>query len=150
MFHIQAVTKFKKMNTITQQAKENYMGGLSCAEAVVKTAMDTGFIERSDEVLKISSALKAGIGQKRDVCGAFMGAVLALGVKYGRIKKDDDIDTVNQKVGERYEKFKEKFGHMRCRNLIKDFIEQDACNTPPQKEHCSEIVAWVVEELSKE
>ena len=125
------------------------MGGLSCGEAVVKTAIDAGIIEPSDDVLKISSALKAGIGQKKDVCGAFMGAVLVLGVKYGRIKKDDDIDTVNQKVGELYEKFKEKFGHMCCRDLIKNFIEQDACNTPPQKEHCSEIVAWVVEELSE-
>ena len=72
-----------------------------------------------------------------------------IGIKYGRIKKDEDIDTVNQKVGELYEKFKERFGYMRCRDLIKDFIEKDTCNTPPQKEHCSETVAWVVEELAK-
>ena len=137
------------MNDISQKAKENYMGGLSCGEAVVKTAMGAGIIESSDEVLKISSALKAGIGQKKDVCGAFMGAVLVIGIKYGRIKKDEDIDTVNQKVGELYEKFKERFGYMRCRDLIKDFIEKDTCNTPPQKEHCSETVAWVVEELAK-
>ncbi len=137
------------MSEITQKAKENYMGGLSCGEAVVRTAIDAGIIESSDEILRISSALKAGIGQKRDDCGAFMGAVLVLGIKYGRIKKDEDIDTVNQKVGELYEKFKEKFGHMRCRDLIKDFIEQKACNTPPQKEHCGEMVSWVVAELAK-
>ncbi len=137
------------MSTIAQKAKENYMNGLSCGEAVVRTAIDEGIIEPSDEVLKISSALKAGVGQKRDICGALMGAVLVLGIKYGRISKEEDIDTVNQKVGELYEKFKEKFGHTCCRDLIKDFIEQDACNTPAQKERCSEIVAWATKELAK-
>lgn len=137
------------MSDITRKAKESYINGLSCGEAVVSTAIDAGIIGPSNEVLKISSALKAGIGQKRDVCGALMGAVLVLGIKHGRINKDEDIDTVNQKVGDLYEKFKEKFKCMRCRNLIKDFIEQDACNTPPQKEYCSKIVAWTAEELEK-
>ncbi|MCK5061560.1 C_GCAxxG_C_C family protein [Candidatus Parcubacteria bacterium] len=83
------------MSDITRKAKENYMNGLSCGEAVVKTAIDAGIIRPSNEVLKISSALKAGIGQKRDVCGALMGAVLVLGIKHGRINKDEYIDTVN-------------------------------------------------------
>ncbi|MCK4554396.1 C-GCAxxG-C-C family protein [Candidatus Parcubacteria bacterium] len=61
---------------IAQKAKENFLNGLSCSEAVVKTVKDDeSMIKIPDEVLRIASAFKAGIGCKGDVCGALLGAI---------------------------------------------------------------------------
>ena len=64
-----------------QQAKENFMNGLNCTQAVVLAFADlTGVPE---ETLKAAALpLGGGLGRLRETCGAVSGAAMALGLLF--------------------------------------------------------------------
>lgn len=63
-------------------AKALFMEGYNCSQAVVGAwAEDIGL--DSETAYKIASGFGGGIGRMREVCGAFTGAVMVLGLKFG-------------------------------------------------------------------
>jgi len=83
---------------IGNESKESYLSGFSCGEAVIKTIKDHKLTDMPSEVIKVCSTFKTGIGgAKGDLCGSFLGGLIAIGVKYGRDNNKDDISDVNQK-----------------------------------------------------
>ena len=57
--------------------------GFLCVEAVFKTMADVYGIE-SDLIPKVASGLAAGVGRTSNICGGVSGAILGLGLWYGR------------------------------------------------------------------
>jgi C_GCAxxG_C_C family probable redox protein len=57
--------------------------GFLCVEAVLKTLADMKCIE-SDIIPSIASGLGAGIARTSQICGAVSGAILGLGLWFGR------------------------------------------------------------------
>ena len=69
-------------------AKNNFMQGYNCAQAVLLAFCDDlGFDEQT--ALMLASPFGGGIGRMREVCGAFTGAVMVLGLKFGNTIGND-------------------------------------------------------------
>jgi C_GCAxxG_C_C family probable redox protein len=71
-----------KKNTINR-AIEYIDDGFLCVEAVLRALADLKGVE-SDYIPSISSGLAAGVARTGQICGAVSGAILGLGLWFGR------------------------------------------------------------------
>ncbi len=73
-----------------------------------------------DTTLRISQGFGAGIAYTDDICGAVSGAIMVIGLRYGRVKADDK--TAKEKtyavVGEFLKQFKQRNGSVECTGLL--------------------------------
>lgn len=132
---------------LSQVGIENYLGSLTCGEAVMKTIVESNLVNGSDDMLKVSSSFRRGMGMKGDLCGCLLSAISLIGLKYGRKSKEDDIEVVDKKVAEFYDYFQKKHRFLECIDLTREFLETRQFNKPKRKEFCSNIVQDTVNEL---
>lgn len=92
----------------------------NCSQSVF-TVFGTEHGLSENDCLKIGCAFGAGMGRQQLTCGAVTGALLALGLKYGKAMGDPD-----EKKQETYEKTRELFaefirrnGTTSCRDLLR-------------------------------
>ena len=93
--------------------------GFSCSQAVFSVfAPDLG-VDR-ETALKLAAAFGGGIGRTGETCGAVSGALMALGLKYGRTRGDDE--ETREKTYALAREFMERFGTKnettRCKDLL--------------------------------
>lgn len=89
-----------------QHAGELFSSGLNCCQAVFQAT--TG---RSDaEIMAMAKAFGGGIGERKCLCGAVTGGVMALGIK-GKEKRS----------GELVDRFRQEFGATCCSALSRNF-----------------------------
>jgi len=136
---------------LVSKAKNNYLKeGFSCGEALVKAIKDAKLINLPDEVLKITSSFKTGIGAQKDTCGALLAGVALIGLKYGRVKKEENPQKAIALAGKLYEEFKKEFGTVKCSELLKEFIKKDALETKERKEFCANnFISFVIKKLEE-
>lgn len=75
----------------------------------------------SDPLLpRLASGFGGGIGRKGSLCGAFTGAIMAIGMKMGRVdpKDTDGISKLYEKCRQFWSQFEKEFGSNICYNLI--------------------------------
>jgi C_GCAxxG_C_C family probable redox protein len=107
------------MEDITEKTISRFSEGYNCCESVLMGYTEANKI-RSDIIPRIATGFGGGIGRKGSVCGALTGAIMAIGLKFGRDKVDPDVyDLCIAKSSECYERFEKEFGDVRCRGLIK-------------------------------
>jgi C_GCAxxG_C_C family probable redox protein len=71
------------MNDKHAQALENFKNGYNCAQSVLSVlAPDLGL--HQDTAMKLSSPFGSGIAYMQETCGAVTGALMAIGLKYGK------------------------------------------------------------------
>jgi C_GCAxxG_C_C family probable redox protein len=73
------MTKKEVVNLAEEMAEEGFL----CSEAVFKAAASAQGVS-SELIPKIATGFAAGIGRSGEVCGAVSGAIMGLGLKYGR------------------------------------------------------------------
>jgi C_GCAxxG_C_C family probable redox protein len=99
----------------------------NCAEAVflaVHELVDTDF---PPEVSRLLTPLGGGVAVRGENCGAMLGAVIALGLVYGRGKSDEEaLEDHRSHLWDTYSlynqlphRFKEKFGSIECWDLTR-------------------------------
>ncbi|HDM31916.1 MAG TPA: hypothetical protein ENG32_00925 [bacterium] len=134
---------------IVLKAKENYLKeGFSCGEAIVKAIKEAKIIEVPEEIIKVASPFKTGIGKKNDFCGALLGGIVLIGLRYGRSKKEESPEKAIKLAAKLYEEFEKEFGDVRCQNLLKEFIEKDALESKERKNFCAErFISFVTKKL---
>ncbi len=136
--------------SVNQGGKENYLiKKFSCGEAVVKNIQESDTLNVSDDIIRVASSFKAGIGCNGNVCGCLLAATALIGLKYGRINGEEDDVIVCEKTTEFYNKFKEKFGKLQCKNITKKFREEDIFMSDERKNFCADIVAFTSTEMEK-
>ena len=93
--------------------------GFLCSESVLLALSQTLGV-KSEIIPKIATGFGAGIGRLGEVCGAVSGAIMGLGLKFGR----NTVQVSAPETGQ-YEfgttmanLFIARFGHLRCRDLI--------------------------------
>jgi C_GCAxxG_C_C family probable redox protein len=76
-------------------------------------------VER-DVALKTAQSFGGGMAQMGETCGAVTGAFMAIGLKYGRTRPDDDEAKrrTYALVREFVEKFRARNGSIICRELL--------------------------------
>jgi len=112
--------------TKTENAVNYFKNGFNCSQAVfASTAQDLGISE--DDCLRIGAAFGGGMARRQMTCGAVTGALMAIGLKYGRAFNDDP-----GKKAETYEKtleffsgFKKRNGSVNCRELLQGLDMND-------------------------
>jgi C_GCAxxG_C_C family probable redox protein len=103
----------------TDKALSCFQEGFNCSQSVFSTyAVDMG-LDR-DIALKVAQAFGGGMAQMGETCGAVTGAFMVIGLKYGKVRIDDDeakrrtYALVKEFTG----KFKARNGTIICRELL--------------------------------
>ena len=139
-----------------QQAKENFMNGLNCTQAVVLAFADlTGVPE---ETLKAAALpLGGGLGRLRETCGTVSGAAVTLGLLFAGMGKAEMYALVQELA----RRFTAKNGAINCGKLLTGAgLQVDTTPNPEKrtpeyykKRPCPELVydaAQIVEDLCRE
>jgi len=104
---------------VSNQSAELFGNGYNCAQSVLTaSAADVGIDENT--ALKIASGFAAGLGYRGEMCGAVVGAYIAIGLKFGFTQPADQDrkDKTYKLIGEFLEEFKRRNGTILCKELI--------------------------------
>ena len=109
------LTEDETVSLAASHAEDEFL----CSEAVLMALAKCLGVE-SKLIPKIATGFGAGIGGEGEVCGALSGAVMGLGLKFGR---DVPGFTENDRRPHWYatklmKGFRELHGHLRCRDLL--------------------------------
>jgi len=116
------------------KAVSSFKDGFSCSQAVFAAyAVELG-LDR-ETALKVAQSFGGGMGLMGETCGAVTGAFLVIGLKYGRVRVDDDESKrkTYDLVREFTKRFKARNDTVLCRELL-------GCNigTPRGKRYAEE------------
>ncbi|MDP4092831.1 MAG: C-GCAxxG-C-C family protein [Bacillota bacterium] len=100
-------------------AVECFKNGFNCSQAVF-SAYSSELGLDTEMALKVAGAFGGGMGHTGEVCGAVSGALMLIGLKYGKTKKDDNEakERTYALVKEFSRRFKEIHGTVRCTELL--------------------------------
>lgn len=103
--------KSRQINAVENKA-------LNCAQKVFGAFCEQYGIPR-DQGIQMAGALGGGL-RAGEACGALVGALLVVGLKYGTADTDDSIQKglCDERAKEIAFKFKEMNGHIPCRDLL--------------------------------
>jgi len=105
--------------THTDRALALFEEGFSCSQAVLAAfAEDYGLARET--ALRLAQPFGGGIARKGDWCGAVTGALMAIGLKHGRVRAGDTAarDRTYALVNEFVRRFRERHGAVRCNDLL--------------------------------
>ncbi len=142
--------------TRRELAKENFMKGYNCSQALVLAFEDMVPIDR-ESLLKLASSFGGGMGRLREVCGSVSGMFMIAGLIYGydgpetgQVKADHYA-----RIQELARRFEETHGSIICREMLGLSVKHDA-PTPEartkeyyKKRPCPDIVGDAAEILEK-
>ncbi len=102
-----------------EYAVDLFKSGYNCAQSVFAAYADLLGMDLTT-ALKMSSAMGAGVGRMREVCGTVSAMAMLAGLKEGN---DDPADTeakahIYEVVRQMSAQFKEKHGTIICRELL--------------------------------
>ncbi|HGE72548.1 TPA: C_GCAxxG_C_C family protein [Candidatus Poribacteria bacterium] len=105
--------------TRSEKAVSIFNEGFSCSQATL-SAFASDFGLDKELALKISCAFGGGISHLGSVCGAVSGALMVIGLKYGRTKKEDTKarDETYRLANDFINKFKERNNSTICNELL--------------------------------
>lgn len=109
------------MNAQHTLALDRFQNGYNCAQSVFSVlAPDLGLDQ--DTALKLSSPFGAGIAYLQETCGAVTGALMAIGLKYGKGENGSAEDKERAYDFSRHfmTEFKHLHGSICCRTLMEN------------------------------
>jgi len=107
------------MKNRSERAVDYFRNRFNCSQSVFTVfSADYGLSE--DDSLRISCAFGGGMGRQQQTCGAVTGALMALGMKYGKAFKDPEErkQLTYAKTREFFEEFTKIHGSTNCRDLL--------------------------------
>jgi C_GCAxxG_C_C family probable redox protein len=144
-------------NNTEKITTDYFNSGFNCAESVLLSLVEAMNMKHSC-IPKIATGFGAGFGRQGEVCGAITGAVMALGLKYGRSgleERDREKKEEMYKIVDDFIKsFEKKFKNIRCINLtgcnmltpegLKKFKDENV-----HASICAQLVAFSAKESAK-
>ncbi len=122
-----------------EKAVEYYLkSGYSCAESIIKSAIDEGLCDES--LLSCATSFSGGMSSGC-LCGAVASSQIILGLHYGRDNKFDNPVCAREKAKEFIDEFKKR-NKVTCCRVLSAGLEGMA-----RKEHCSKLVVDAAEIL---
>jgi len=105
--------------TKAEEAVTLFQRGFTCSQAVLSVfAQDFGLDQHVAR--RISQGFGAGIAYTDDICGALSGAIMVIGLRYGRIQANDAAakEKTYAVVGEFLREFETRHGSLACTGLL--------------------------------
>jgi len=132
--------------TRSDEAVESFRSGFCCSAAVFSAFSEEIGLE-SKTTKKIGCGFGGGVSMTGNICGAVSGAIMAIGLKYGKTEEGDDQATEKTRsfVREFINEFTERNGSINCTELLgynlrnQDEYER-ACDEGVFKTKCPEYV----------
>lgn len=128
---------------------ETFAGGHNCCQVVLATYGHLHGLDRTT-ALKLGTGMGGGVGHSGELCGFVSGACLVLGLKHGTDAPTSKL-TLNPICLEFCNDFKEKYGSVNCRDIIKrDITTMEATIKAKQEgtfQICGECGQFVAELL---
>lgn len=93
-------------------ARENFMNGLNCSQAVAVAFADEMNMPK-ELVAKLTIGFGGGIGRMREVCGAVLGMTFVISALY-----DDEKSDIYKRVQAVANEYKKENGSIICRELL--------------------------------
>jgi len=107
-------------------AIKNFESGLNCSQSIVTAFADQFGIEK--EVLcRIATPFGGGVGRTGNICGAVIGSLIIIGLKYGA--KDPSDKEAKERTYTAVKKFLDEFKRCNGSILCADLLGADI-NTP--------------------
>jgi C_GCAxxG_C_C family probable redox protein len=108
-----------EMEETIDKALTHFKEGYACSETILLSFADSNNI-KSEIIPKIASGFGGGIARTGSVCGALTGAIMAIGLKYGRSNANDKeaYELCLKKSSKCCKKFEKEFGSIFCFDLI--------------------------------
>ena len=121
---------------IGERAKELHQAGFNCSQSVICALSGMAGIGE-DTAKAIAGGFGGGL-RCGEICGAVSGAVMALGLHcpYTREGDEETKARIAALTVEFTGKFREKFGALRCEELLAACGGKDCCNT---------FISWAAE-----
>ena len=135
--------------------QEKFMKGYDCSQVVLAHfAEKLGITE--DMANKVSACFGGGMMQA-DTCGAFTGALMAVGLKYGHFNEETllaEKDVMMAKTAQFKQKFFEKFDSCNCKELLGYDVSipeefQEALSSGRMLGFCPTVVKAAIEALEE-
>jgi C_GCAxxG_C_C family probable redox protein len=103
----------------SQDAARDFRQGFSCSQAVLAAVSEPLGLKR-ETALKIAQAFGGGMARMGLTCGAVTGAMLAIGLKHGRTRPEDEgaKEKTYGLVHDLVRRFRERHGSIVCRELL--------------------------------
>jgi C_GCAxxG_C_C family probable redox protein len=100
------------------RAEDRFREGFSCAQSVFSAFAEE--ILGREAALRTASSFGAGMARRGDTCGAVTGALMVLGLLYGRTEAEDtDAKELNYLLANRFiDRFEASKGSRICRELL--------------------------------
>jgi C_GCAxxG_C_C family probable redox protein len=130
-------------------ARENYLNGYGCAESILHALNGTRVLDVPDTVLKASTGFGTGLGSKGSTCGAVTGPIMAVGIKYGRLKPDEAFDDAYRRTKKIADTYEQKYKTTDCACVTKVCRERGKFTTPERRKFCGAIVRYMARETEK-
>lgn len=121
-----------------EKAINYFFNGYSCAESILKAAIDEGFCPK--ELLPCATTFSGGLSSGC-LCGAVAASQIVLGYNFGRENVKGNEVTARQKAADFIQEFKKRNNVTCCRILSRDIEPQH------KKAHCSKFVSDCTEIL---
>ena len=111
--------------TYGEKAKNNFLNGYTCAQAVFAAFQDEKWFKESglsvETAMKLASSFGGGMGRLREVCGTVSGMFMAFGIAHG-FSAPPETDTEKADhykcIQELAALFKKENGSIVCRELL--------------------------------
>ncbi len=102
-----------------QRAVSCFKKGFNCAQAVLSTYASSPELGRR-AALKLATPFGAGIARMGQTCGAVTGAFMAIGLRHGRWRRDDEEskERTYSLVKAFVDRFESRNGSIVCKELI--------------------------------
>ena len=138
------------MNKIIK-AEQEFEKGFNCSQAVLSVYCEQFGLDRNT-ALRLSAAFGGGVNKNGEICGVVSGAIMFIGLKYGRIIADDQdaIEKTEKQTNKFITEFKKRNKFLKCKDLLgydfsveseKEFIKTNDLT----KELCPKFVKDAVE-----
>ncbi len=102
-----------------QKALNCFQDGFNCAQAVLSTYAPQFNLDK-EMALRVAGGFGGGMGSMGETCGAVTGAIMVIGLKYGKTKKEDkEAKWKTYKMVQEFTKrFTDKYSSIKCRGLL--------------------------------
>jgi C_GCAxxG_C_C family probable redox protein len=103
----------------SEKALDYFRNKFNCSQSVL-TVFSSNFGLSENESLKLACAFGGGMGRQQLTCGAVTGALMAIGLKYGKGINDTEEkkQLTYSKTREFFEEFIKIHGSTNCRELL--------------------------------
>lgn len=77
---------------VQQEAEESFRRGFFCCEAVTEVIRSNFELDVPEDVIRMASGMAVGVGKSGCICGALNGAILSIGMFFGRTEHSGPAD----------------------------------------------------------